>query len=109
MYICIYTNPIVSIIFSCFFVLQAYKASKLQVGLFPFMGHYADILFAARSFDNASQLRDLCALHVLNHCLKSRDINTKHNSKIRLAEREKQAMPEYKDQVRLYVDTHNYF
>jgi U3 small nucleolar RNA-associated protein 25 len=43
---------------------------------------YKDVLFGSRTFDNAPRLRDLVALHALNHVFKTRDRVIKNNSKI---------------------------
>ncbi|KAL8775675.1 MAG: hypothetical protein Q9209_000171 [Squamulea sp. 1 TL-2023] len=43
---------------------------------------YCDVLFSARSLDNASKLRTLTSLHILNHLIRTRDKILKNNAKI---------------------------
>ena len=57
---------------------------------------YQDVLFCARSTNNASNLRAQACVHALNHVLKTRDKVIKNNS--RLAKAEPDAQVEYRDQ-----------
>jgi U3 small nucleolar RNA-associated protein 25 len=50
--------------------------------LAPYVLRYQDLLFAARSVQNASSLRRLTALHILNHVFKTRDRIIKNNTRI---------------------------
>ncbi|KAL8777517.1 MAG: hypothetical protein Q9213_007834 [Squamulea squamosa] len=43
---------------------------------------YHDVLFSARSLDNASKIRTLTSLHILNHLTQTRDRILKNNAKI---------------------------
>jgi len=59
------------------------------------MFNYHDILCGSRSLDNAAKLRDLSALHVLNHVFKTRDRVLKNNAKLA---QESAGDAEYRDQ-----------
>ncbi|KAF1928745.1 DUF1253-domain-containing protein, partial [Didymella exigua CBS 183.55] len=57
---------------------------------------YQDLLFGARTVQNAERLRDLTCLHALNHILMTRDRVIKNNAKLAAAKEEDDV--EYRDQ-----------
>jgi U3 small nucleolar RNA-associated protein 25 len=68
----------------------------VEADLSKYIFNYADVFYAGRTPKNASSLRQLVALQVLNHSLKTRDKVLKHNS--RLAHEDKNPDLEFKDQ-----------
>jgi hypothetical protein len=44
--------------------------TELQEGLFPILNEYKDLLFTARTSQNAAEIRSLYVLHAINHLLK---------------------------------------
>ncbi|KAL3672985.1 hypothetical protein V7S43_002282 [Phytophthora oleae] len=59
------------------------------------MAAYTDVFFAGQTYENTSTLRQLSAMHVLNHVLKARDTVTRNNERIKKSEEEEK---EYRDQ-----------
>ncbi|KAF3031892.1 rRNA-binding ribosome biosynthesis protein utp25 [Didymella keratinophila] len=57
---------------------------------------YQDLLFGARTVQNAGRLRDLTCLHALNHILMTRDRVIKNNAKLAAAKEDEDV--EYRDQ-----------
>ncbi|KAF2004874.1 U3 small nucleolar RNA-associated protein 25 [Amniculicola lignicola CBS 123094] len=57
---------------------------------------YQDILYCARTVQNAGRLRHLACLHALNHIFKTRDRVVKNNAK--LAKEQEETESEYRDQ-----------
>lgn len=57
--------------------------TPLQKRLATEIFNYRDLFLTCRSLLNASELRDLCALHSLNHVMKSRDLVQKHNMRLK--------------------------
>ena len=47
--------------------------SALQQTLFPLINNYIDVFYPFESYKNAHELREMFALHALNHVLKTRD------------------------------------
>lgn len=74
------------------------KLSKLQSALSPPLFNYEDILYGARSPRNATELRDLTALHAVNHVFKTRDCIVKNNARISAHQGEVTSEKELRDQ-----------
>lgn len=62
----------------------------------PSIFDYQDLLFGARTVQNAGRLRDIICLHALNHILMTRDRVIKNNAKLAAATDDVDA--EYRDQ-----------
>ncbi|KAF2026299.1 U3 small nucleolar RNA-associated protein 25 [Setomelanomma holmii] len=62
----------------------------------PSIFAYQDVLFGARTVQNAGRLRDITCLHALNHVLTGRDKVLKNNAKLAAANED--ADVEYRDQ-----------
>jgi U3 small nucleolar RNA-associated protein 25 len=62
----------------------------------PSIFGYQDLLFGARTIQNAARLRDITCLHALNHILLGRDRVLKNNAKLAGAAEDNDA--EYRDQ-----------
>ncbi|CAG8696684.1 6362_t:CDS:10, partial [Dentiscutata heterogama] len=54
--------------------------TELQTGLFHHFNKYRDVLFTNRSVENSKEIRQIYALHALNHVFKNRVL--KNNAKI---------------------------
>lgn len=70
--------------------------TDLEQALAPSIFGYQDLLFGARTVQNADRLRDITALHALNHILMTRDRVIKNNAKLAAAKEDADA--EYRDQ-----------
>jgi U3 small nucleolar RNA-associated protein 25 len=62
----------------------------------PSIFGYQDVLFGARTVQNAARLRDITCLHALNHIMMGRDRVLKNNGKLAAASEDVDA--EYRDQ-----------
>jgi U3 small nucleolar RNA-associated protein 25 len=70
--------------------------TKVEQAIAPSLFGYQDVLFGARTPQNANRLRDMTCLHALNHILKTRDRILKNTSKLAAASDDLSA--EYRDQ-----------
>jgi U3 small nucleolar RNA-associated protein 25 len=70
--------------------------NNLEQAITPSIFGYQDILFGARTVQNAGRLRDITCLHALNHILMTRDRVLKNNAKLAAATEDDDA--EYRDQ-----------
>ncbi|KAL1797105.1 hypothetical protein ACET3X_003711 [Alternaria dauci] len=71
---------------------------ELEQAITPAIFGYQDLLFGARTVQNASRLRDITCLHALNHILMTRDRVLKNNAKLAQAKDDNDADTEYRDQ-----------
>jgi hypothetical protein len=81
------------------------RLNEQQHVLLSFISQYQDMLYCARTHENALSTMSVYAAHALNHVLKTRDLILKHNnllSQHALAKKEKGKpkpdAPEFKDQ-----------
>jgi U3 small nucleolar RNA-associated protein 25 len=70
--------------------------NNLEQAITPSIFGYQDLLFGARTVQNAGRLRDITCLHALNHILMTRDRVLKNNAKLAAATEDDDA--EYRDQ-----------
>ena len=70
--------------------------NDLEQTIAPSLFSYQDLLFGARTVQNAGRLRDLTCLHALNHILMTRDRVLKNNAKLAAAKEDEDV--EYRDQ-----------
>lgn len=76
-------------------MVGTFKAGVEQ-DIAPSIFGYQDLLFGARTVQNAGRLRDITCLHALNHILNGRDRVLKNNAKLAAAKEDDDI--EYRDQ-----------
>ncbi|KAH8726170.1 U3 small nucleolar RNA-associated protein 25 [Phaeosphaeriaceae sp. PMI808] len=76
-------------------VVGAFK-NDVEQAVIPSIFGYQDVLFGARTVQNADRLRDITCLHALNHILIGRDRVLKNNAKLAAASENEDI--EYRDQ-----------
>ncbi|KAG6572752.1 Digestive organ expansion factor [Phytophthora cinnamomi] len=59
------------------------RMGSLERTLSQQMSAYTDVFFAGQTYENTATLRQLSAMHVLNHVLKARDTVTRNNERIK--------------------------
>ncbi|KAI4640244.1 rRNA-binding ribosome biosynthesis protein utp25 [Alternaria viburni] len=72
--------------------------NDLEQAIAPSIFGYQDLLFGARTVQNASRLRDITCLHALNHILTTRDRILKNNAKLSTSKDSSDPDIEYRDQ-----------
>ncbi|KAH6602711.1 hypothetical protein BASA61_000876 [Batrachochytrium salamandrivorans] len=72
--------------------------TPLQKALFPFMNSYADVLYSNQTHKFDRDIRNLIALHSLNHVHKTRDYVMKHTAKLKAELATNKPQSEYRDQ-----------
>ncbi|ETL85931.1 hypothetical protein L917_14589, partial [Phytophthora nicotianae] len=73
----------------------AFSKGSVEYTLSQQMSAYTDVFFAGQTYENTEKLRQLSAMHVLNHVLKARDTVTRNNERIKKQSEEEK---EYRDQ-----------
>ncbi|KAG7384687.1 hypothetical protein PHYPSEUDO_002380 [Phytophthora pseudosyringae] len=85
-------------------VETVFSKGSVERSLSQQMSAYTDVFFAGQTYENTATLRQLSAMHVLNHILKARDTVTRNNERIKKRESGKneeqddEEEKEYRDQ-----------
>lgn len=75
--------------------LESTPSPSLDACLLRQLQSYADVCFAAQTYENTIDLRRLTAMHVLNHIFKARDTVNRNNERLkRRLQREEQNDPD---------------
>jgi U3 small nucleolar RNA-associated protein 25 len=74
------------------------KFTSLQLKLLTIMHQYRDLLYVNRTMENAQEIRDIYALHILNHIYQTRDVVIRNNVTLAQAQENNEQAPELRDQ-----------
>ncbi|KAG9287018.1 hypothetical protein G9A89_022982 [Geosiphon pyriformis] len=80
------------------FQINGEPFTDLQLSLISHFLQYHDILYTNRNIENAYEIRQIYALHAMNHVLKIRNRVLKNNGKLARAETVKKEIGELRDQ-----------
>ncbi|EGZ23279.1 hypothetical protein PHYSODRAFT_310709 [Phytophthora sojae] len=79
----------------------AFPMGSVERSLSQQLSAYTDVFFAGQTYENTATLRQVSAMHVLNHVLKARDTVTRNNERIKKRDAGKEdddEEKEYRDQ-----------
>ncbi|KAI8374291.1 uncharacterized protein BYT42DRAFT_398746 [Radiomyces spectabilis] len=72
--------------------------TPLQERLFNHIHRFRDVMYCNRTVDNAKEIRNIYALHAMNHVTKTRNRVLKNNAKLARAQRENKEIGDLRDQ-----------